>query len=187
MNAAFSIWKERIAPVFDVASQVAIVSKKSDSDQPTLVPLASDALVEAVSLLKHHHASVLVCGAISRPLYNAIISQGISVHSFVTGNLSDVIQAWRTNVLPDERFRMPGCGLGLTGRGRQNNRARQRRQMGRGGSVNGGTGVSPQACKFSGQQTVCRCGRCGYEIAHVPGVACSKHRCPNCHAPMVRA
>ena len=178
MNAAFSIWEDRIAPVFDTATQLVIVAGKREGHPPTLVSIPSTSPVSVVALLLERHVSALICGAISRPIHDAISTRNIEVHPFVTGKLDTVIRAWRTGGLDEDRFRMPGCGQANGGRGR-----RMRRRGNRSDSVHAPYG----APAVPDGQAVCRCPRCGREILHVPGVPCSKNRCPDCHAPMVRA
>jgi len=178
MNAAFSIWEERIAPVFDTASRLVIVPGTREAKAPTVVSMSWTSPVEIITILLERHVSILVCGAISRPLHNAVTDRNIEVHPFVTGELSDVVQAWRTGRLHEDRFRMPGCGQAAGGRGRRTRRRGERRD-----SVHVPFGASA----VSGGQAVCRCPRCGREVIHTPGVPCSANRCPDCHAPMVRA
>lgn len=183
MNAAFSIWEERIAPVFDVASQVVIVPREPGSGDPVQITMACHVPETTIAALLGYHVSVLVCGAISRSFHDAIIARGMTVHSFVTGKQDSVIRAWRDNRLENKRFRMPGCAqasrfMRLGGQGR---RTRQR------GSESGSSGSPYGALVIPAERTLCRCPACGHAVVHVPGMPCSKQRCPNCHAPMVRA
>lgn len=178
MNAAFSIWKDRIAPVFDTATQLAIVAGKREGHPPTLVSMPQASSMAVVSVLLERHVSALICGAISRPIHDAISARNIEIHPFVTGRLDDIVRAWRAGSLGEDRFRMPGCGQTAEGRGR-----RMRRRGNRKDAVHAPFGASA----VPDGQAVCRCPHCGREVLHVPGVPCSTVRCPDCHAPMVRA
>ncbi|BDQ35527.1 NifB/NifX family molybdenum-iron cluster-binding protein [Pseudodesulfovibrio portus] len=178
MNAAFSIWEDRIAPVFDTASRLAVVTGTRTEGPPHVVTMRWTSPVEVIAILLERHVSVLVCGAISRPLHDAIVDRNIEVHPFVTGELDDVVRAWRTGRLHEDRFRMPGCGRANGVRGRRTRRRGDRRD-----NVHAPFGASAVA----GGQAVCRCPRCGREVFHTPGVPCSANRCPDCHAPLVRA
>lgn len=178
MNAAFSIWEERIAPVFDTASRLAILAGTWEGGKPTLVSMERLSPATVITSLLERHVSVLVCGAISRPIHDAITARGIEVHPFVTGELDEVVRAWRAGKLDEDRFRMPGCGQASEGRGR-----RMRRRGNRRDNVHAPYGGSA----ITDEQVLCRCPRCGREVLHEPGVPCSKKRCPDCHAPMVRA
>lgn len=178
MNAAFSIWENRIAPVFDTASRLAIVSGTLTDGPPTVVTTTWGAPSEAIAVLLERHVSVLVCGAVSRPVLDAVTARNIEVYPFVTGELDEVMRAWRNGGLDDDRFRMPGCGRGMGGQGRRLRRRGERRD-----TVHAPYGTSALA----EGQAVCRCPVCGREVIHTPGVPCSANRCPDCRAPMVRA
>ncbi|MBG0790296.1 MAG: hypothetical protein H0S80_07360 [Desulfovibrionaceae bacterium] len=177
MNAAFSIWEDRIAPVFDTAPQLAIVPGARGGGATTLLstPSASPAVI--IAILLERHVATLVCGAISRPIHDAIAARNIEIHPFVTGTLDNVVKAWKTGRLHEDEFRMPGCGQTSGGW------RRKRRRGGRTNMVHApyGTPAVPDG------QAICRCPHCGREILHEPGVPCSSYRCPDCHAPMVRA
>ena len=67
-----------------------------------------------MSRLAQQGVSILVCGAISRPLHEMIILNGIQVIPFIAGDLDEVIGAWLSDALDNDRFAMPGC----CGRGR---------------------------------------------------------------------
>ena len=54
----------------------------------------------------------LVCGAISRPQEALILAHGLTVVPFVSGELREVVAAWRTGRLASDTFAMPGCGRG---------------------------------------------------------------------------
>ena len=191
MNAAFSLWEERIAPVFDVSTQVVIVVNNTDGMNMERVSLRDGPPATRVAHLLERKVATLVCGAISRPLANAVTAHGITLHSFVMGGLEDVIAAWRSERLDNEGFRMPGCrrrqgrsygdedaSTDLRGWGHMS-RARRRR--------GNRPDATPGKCGAPRQLAVCRCPQCGLTIPHVPGVPCSGQTCPNCHAPMVRA
>ncbi len=183
MNAAFSIWDKKIAPVFDTATLLAIVATRPDGKEPAMVSLDCHMPETIISSLLEHQVSVLVCGAISRPFYDTIATRNIRIHPFVTGKLDEVMQAWRTETLDEQQFRMPGCGHASdTSRpGTQPHRLRRR------GYRHAGTNVPYGASVIPRDREACRCPRCGHELTHVPGMPCSKHRCPNCYAPMVRS
>lgn len=113
MRTAFSLWNERIAPVFDVGRQIWIV----DAEQGCITAqvgkrfTSRDPQVRAVKLAELH-VGQLVCGAISREASDALTHRGIQVVSFISGELNQIIHAWLSGTLNDERLMMPGCGKG---------------------------------------------------------------------------
>ena len=110
MKAAFAVWNNRIAPVFDAARQVRIVTAESGD----IISEADERLSEDMSpgkgyLLAERGVDTLVCGAITRSLLASIAAYGIEVVCFVAGDISDVIQAWLSGSIKKQAFTMPGC------------------------------------------------------------------------------
>ena len=113
MRTAFSLWNERIAPVFDVARQLWIVDA---ADAKVLGQtgrrFSTDDPYERALRLVTLQVEQLVCGAITRGSYDALADKGIQVFSFVAGDIEQVIQAWLTDQLNDGQLSMPGCNRG---------------------------------------------------------------------------
>ncbi len=168
MKAAFAVWENRIAPVFDVAGRVCIVeSGKEPVLQRETLELPEGHASTKAGFLADRRVEILVCGAVTGPARWFLVSRGIRVIAFVTGELDEVIAAWLDGRLPrDESFLMPGC------RG-------FRRRGGMGGKRSGG----PGAGRCSGG---CFCRACGHREAQVPGTPCRQRECPLCGAPMTK-
>ena len=123
-RAAFACWNGRIAPVFDVAAELCIVS----ADAGVITgrshePLAEEFPVGKAKRLAALDIETLVCGAISRPLREMIQDRGVRVVPFIAGDLNEIIGAWLEGTLQGDAFAMPGCRGG--GRG---SRCRRRRR-----------------------------------------------------------
>ncbi len=126
MKAAFTTWKNRIAPVFDVAGEVVLVEVDRNTQvASSLVSLPEGAVEIKVQRLCEQGVSILVCGAMSRCAHELAKAQKIDVFSFVAGDTDSVIQAWLQGCLEQKAFAMPGCVHG-----------RQRRCRFRGGTKN---------------------------------------------------
>ena len=169
MKVAFAVWDDRIAPVFDVARHVHLV----ETDSGRIVEegekdLPEDAAAQRARRLADLGVGTLVCGAISRPVQDAVAAFGIRVVPFVAGDLRDVVRAWLAGGLDRSAFRMPGCGA-------RGGRRLRRRRSGRGGG-----GPAPAT---GGD---CVCPRCGHGEPHERGVPCSQVTCPKCAARMAR-
>lgn len=110
-RAAFSVWGERIAPVFDVARQLLVVEadasrilRQSEETRSTELPLQTALRLVELSI------GALVCGAISRQTRTVIEAYGIRVCPFLAGSVRDVVDAWVAGELNCSSFVMPGCG-----------------------------------------------------------------------------
>ncbi len=160
MKAAFAIWENRIAPVFDTARQIHVIEVEGGQViRETDVLLPEGLPAHKVAALQEQGVESLVCGAISRPMQALVASYNIQVLGFIAGDLREVTQAWLSGTLDRRTFGMPGCcGRGRVGRTR-----------------------------WRGAPGVCLCPNCGHREAHECGVPCGVKQCPKCHAAMVRA
>jgi len=78
MKTAFAYWDDRIAPVFDIASQIHVVEIESGRViAETEEIITNDLPVKKVFRMVDLGVSTLVCGAISRPLHAMVIASGI--------------------------------------------------------------------------------------------------------------
>jgi len=110
MKLAITVWNKRIAPVFDSAGSVLLLGLGDNERQnPGVVDLRQSNLGQRVDILKFHAVQELICGAISREAERLVLEQGISVHSFLAGDIETVVQAWKQGELERAEFSMPGC------------------------------------------------------------------------------
>ena len=113
MRVAFATWNDRIAPLFDVTRRVHVV----ETDGRLVVreseePLDDETAAGRAARLAALGVDALVCGAISRPQEAFLQAYGVAVVPFVTGDLGEVVAAWRAGRLGGDAFAMPGCGRG---------------------------------------------------------------------------
>lgn len=110
-RAAFSCWNGRIAPLFDTARELHVV----ETDGERIVSRADESLPAGTaerraSRLATLGVETLVCGAISRATREAVVSLGVRVVPFVSGDRDEVVRAWLEGSLERPVFTMPGCG-----------------------------------------------------------------------------
>jgi predicted Fe-Mo cluster-binding NifX family protein/putative methionine-R-sulfoxide reductase with GAF domain len=110
MRIAISHQQGRVSPVFDVAARILLV----DIENGRALRRNERALVQMDSLTRARQVSqygvqVLICGAISWPLENALSSMGVRVIACICGPVEEIIQAYVNNKLAEPPFIMPGC------------------------------------------------------------------------------
>ena len=116
MRAAFTVWNNRIAPVFDVARYIHLVEAEAGRILgETQESLPDEMTTQKALRLAKLGVGTLVCGAISRPTQAMVAAYGIQVIPFVSGSLREVIQVWLGSGFEGDAFAMPGC----CGRGRR--------------------------------------------------------------------
>ena len=116
----------RVSPVLDTAETLVVVdtgaaagpAREEVALQSTRLPLRATRLAQL-------GLDLLVCGAVSTQLRELLEAGGVTVQSWVAGDVNDVLNAVTTGVLDRPRFRMPGCGRGR-GAGGQGRNCRRR-------------------------------------------------------------
>ena len=66
-------------------------------------------LPDRVNRLTSSGIEVLICGAISEPLYDMLELAGIEVTPFLSGDAEGLLNAFIEERISDPRFLMPGC------------------------------------------------------------------------------
>ncbi|NLC71371.1 MAG: hypothetical protein GX751_08455 [Desulfuromonadaceae bacterium] len=213
MKAAFTVWNDRIAPVFDVAGRLYLLEMEAGAvvaERQIGLPRALP--MEKALSLQRLGIEELVCGAISRSMEIAITTRGIHVIPFVAGDFRRVVQAWLDGTLQSDRFAMPGCcgrwkqhfedgtfinreDLPMNGKGQGGGMGGGRGGgMGGGMGGGGGRGQGPSGAgrgrmggpAAAGPEGLCVCPKCGRKEPHQRGVPCNQLRCPECGVAMIR-
>ncbi len=110
MRIAISSWRERVSPLFDVAALALIIDAAADSRLQARhdLRLPEDPLAK-IDCLVGARVDELICGAISRPLQERLAGCGIGLTAFISGDIEDVLSAFRSGTIGDSAFAMPGC------------------------------------------------------------------------------
>ena len=113
MKVAVPVWNNRVSPVFDTSRHLLVVElvngEEAGREEHTLANLFPPFRVRR---LKELGVELLICGAISNPVALLIDSAGISLLPWVSGSVSEVLDAFKRERLSDSRYRMPGCRRG---------------------------------------------------------------------------
>jgi len=196
VKAAFASWNNRIAPVFDVTRQIRVVESQSGKPVGVAQEVQLDGLpLNRVLRLTELGVGTLVCGAISRPVHDLVVGQGIRVIPFVAGELDEVVQAWLSGGLNGDAFSMPGCcrrgqhrfrGMHNPQPKESDMKGRRGIRIGPGGQSQGQGLGRMGGSKAAGPSCFCVCPKCGRREPHARGVPCVEQQCPACGTAMVR-
>ena len=137
MKKAIIIWKGRIAPVFDEASEALIVDKDYSEKEKISLP---DSVLEKIQVLLDKEVDLIICGAISLEAENAVLEQGLEISPFISGTIDEVISALQNGSLFTKKYAMPGCPVPFIRRGRGPCSAGLGRNFGQGRGMGAGFG-----------------------------------------------
>ncbi|MBN1377910.1 MAG: NifB/NifX family molybdenum-iron cluster-binding protein [Gammaproteobacteria bacterium] len=168
MKVAFVYCDDRIAPVFDVAQQVCLVEMTAGKIAgKTTEALPNASLMQKARRLSELNIEVLICGAISRPLYDMVNAYGIQIISFIAGRLDEIVDAWIAGKLDANVYAMPGCCRGR----RAGNKNRRQNFVGKG---------SMRRNQVADAVDYCVCIKCGHRQPHQRGLRCCEQFCSLC-------
>ena len=125
MRIGLPTWAGTVSPVFDVARRLLVVDCETGGEvRRSEAALGETHVLGRATRLARLGVEVLICGAISRPLEQALGSAGIDVIAHVCGDVDEVLRASLSGRLAGRAFLMPGCRGGRHGwrRGRRGRR-----------------------------------------------------------------
>ena len=109
MKLAIPIWNGRVAPVFDVARRLLVLTvEDGETVARTVEELAEDYSPRRVERLVELGVDTLICGAVSKWMLTLLRARCIRTIPFVSGDVDRVIAAHGEGRLPDREFAMPG-------------------------------------------------------------------------------
>ena len=128
MKVALPFWQGQVSSVFDFAHRLLLIELENGEEKSRReIALVEQSGPERAAILKQLGISVLICGAISRPLAEMINDSGIQVLPFVTGSTEQIMHAYKTGQLSQPQYTLPGSWPGA----RRGFRRRRRWKSGR--------------------------------------------------------
>ena len=107
---AIPVFRGRISPVLDTCTQLTLlVPGREQLPLRRTLPLKGNSIFERVDEIKCLGVGVVICGAVSSAFYNLLIKNSIELVCGITGDIEEVIVAYRSGTLSNARFRMPGA------------------------------------------------------------------------------
>jgi hypothetical protein len=106
---AMPIFRARVSPVLDWCSKALILAVESpDVASGRELDLRETGPFECLRFLREEGVMTLICGALSLELLHYGEILGLRIFPGVAGEIGDVLQAYRNDLLNEPRFRLPG-------------------------------------------------------------------------------
>jgi predicted Fe-Mo cluster-binding NifX family protein len=108
-RAAVPVFMGRVSPVLDTCTQLFML--ESDGKKKTArktIPMKGSSIFERTGEIQKLGIGAIICGAVSDSFYNLLRDADIDLVCGITGDIDDVIDAYRNGTLEQPRFRMPG-------------------------------------------------------------------------------
>jgi len=101
--------ENRVSLLFDSASSIRVIDlidgKISSQIEKSMKELS---FFQRLNCLLSLRTETIICGAISRPLKDILISSGIKVVPWVKGEIPEILSAFHEGKLENSNFIMPG-------------------------------------------------------------------------------
>lgn len=108
MTVAMPVWDDMISPVLDSARLVRVYEVSGTVPGAYAeYPLPDGAAAKAVMIADR--ARVLICGALSGELAEALRGYGIDIHPWIMGDATVVIAGFAGGDIQSYEYSMPGC------------------------------------------------------------------------------
>jgi hypothetical protein len=99
----------RVSPVLDSCTQLYLPPSSGASYTANgVLPMTGGSIFERAGEIRKHGIGVIICGAVSEAYYNLLREAGIELVCGVAGDIDEVVAAYRSGILGQARFRMPG-------------------------------------------------------------------------------
>lgn len=108
-RAAIPVFMGRVSPVLDSCTQLGLLeSSRNQETACRTISMKSSSIFERADEIKRLGIGVIICGAVSDAFFNLLKEGDVRLVCGITGDIEDVIDAYRNGTLTQARFRMPG-------------------------------------------------------------------------------
>jgi len=108
-RTAIPVFRGRVSPVLDTCTRIRLLDPSRKREiHCTTIPLKGTSIFERAEEIKKLGVGVIICGAVSDTFYNLLKERYIDMVCGITGDIDEVVFAYRDGMLADARFRMPG-------------------------------------------------------------------------------
>lgn len=110
MKIAIPIWEEKVSPVFDTALKLLVVNIDNNREESRFFyPIDEEDITRKCQRIRRLELDTLICGAVSQPFLQMLLSSGLDVIQEISGPAEDVLKAYLEGKIFQPRFLMPGC------------------------------------------------------------------------------
>jgi predicted Fe-Mo cluster-binding NifX family protein len=108
-RTAVPVFLGRVSPVLDTCTQLLLLDSGGNTKTSRkTIPMKGSSLFDRAREIQGFGISVIICGAVGDSFYNLLREAGIDLVCGITGDIDEVIEAYRNGMLEQPRFRMPG-------------------------------------------------------------------------------
>ena len=108
-RTAIPVFMGRVSPVLDTCTQFGLLGPGRNHEiVRRTVPVKGYSIYERTDEIKKLGVGVVICGAVSDAFFNLLRENDIDLVCGITGDIEEVIEAYRNGTLTQARFRMPG-------------------------------------------------------------------------------
>jgi len=106
---AIPVFMGRVSPVLDTCTQLGLLEPSRNQEIACqTIPVKGSSIFERADQIKKLGVDLIICGAVSDAFFNILKEGGLDLFCGITGDIEEVIEAYRNGTLAQARFRMPG-------------------------------------------------------------------------------
>jgi hypothetical protein len=192
---AIPVFRDRVAPVLHWCSKIIIIPEAGpDAASARQIDVMKENFFEQMRRLREQGIKTLICGALLPEMLHYGESIGLRIIHGISGEIEEVLQAYREQKLDRPKYWLPGCygqrrykgGARCTGRGDDEIPGGAEPGGPETGPARKGSSDLPGENAAGGPGGFCVCPECGSRKQHERGIPCSQVHCPACHSSMTR-
>ena len=112
MKLGIPSWNGKISPLLDTAGKLLVIEFEGAREVSRFETLLGNSdIFQRCTLIRALGVETLICGAVSKHLLCQLQRGGVCVIPWISGDISEVVEAYMNGTLINERFLMPGCDL----------------------------------------------------------------------------
>jgi len=112
-TVAIPVWQDRVSTTLDFARGLLVVQAAGGREiSRQELGLSEEPAERRARRIRSFGVQIVLCGAVSRSLAEAIVREGMQIIPFVSGAVDSVLAAYLCGRLEDPRFLQPGCPPG---------------------------------------------------------------------------